>query len=232
MGPSTHRLGRQRFTNMESLLQRERQVTSEWHLGQAKALLDYAQENCSASALVYSSLEARIALERFVFEMSVLAGGGAFTPDELRLASQKGGIFELLSRKIANYRRHLEFCNLISEVNHLPIRIPIPDVRHFKRLITELSDYCHFQKDPAETVDDPQRKWLLKGIATVQDTTEMLTELLQNQRGAIPRDTMPAEVRDLLDRYMADQCDLRTARIQIEIMSPVLEARMRDRLIK
>jgi len=215
---------------VESLLQKQRQVTSEWHVEQAKALLDYAQKNCSATALVYSSLEARIGVERFVFEMSVLACGGAFTADELRQASKKDGAFGLLDRKIGDYRRYLEFCNLISEVNHLSIRVPIPDVRRFRRLITDLSDYCHFQRDPAETVDDPHQTWLVKGIAVVQGAIELLTELLQNQRGSIPRDTMPPEVRDLLDHYMAGQCDLQTARIQLEIMSPVLEARMRDRL--
>ena len=214
---------------MERLLQRVRQVTSEWHVEQANALLDYAQRNASPTALVYSSLEVRIALERFLFEMSVFAGGGAFTPDELQLASQKGGVFDLLRGKIENYRRHLEFCNLIAEVNHLPIRIPIPDVRRFKRLITDISGYCHFQKESAETVHDPQQRWLSKGIAAVRDATEMLGELLRNQRGAMPPDTMPHEVRDLLDRYMAGQCDLQTARIQLEIMSPALEARMRDR---
>jgi hypothetical protein len=214
---------------IDRLFQRVRQVTSEWHVEQARALLDYAQTNVSPTALVYSSIEVRIALERFVFEMSVLAGGGVFTPEELRIASQKGGVFDLLSRKIDDYRRHLEFCNLISEINHLPIRIPIPDVRRFRRLITEISGYCHFQKDPAETINDPQQRWFLKGIAAVRDATAMLAELLRNQRGAMPRDTMAPEVRELLDRYMAGQCDLQTAHIQLEIMSPVLEARMRDR---
>jgi hypothetical protein len=213
----------------DRLFQRVRQVTSEWHVEQASALLAYAQENASPTALVYSSLEVRIALERFVFEMSVLAGGGVFTPEELRQASQKDGVFDLLRRKIEDYRRHLEFCNLISEVNHVPIRIPIPDVRRFRRLITEMSGYCHFQKDPAETVHDPQQRWFLKGIAAVRDAIAILTELLRNQRGAVPRDTMASEVRDLFDRYMAEQCDLQTARIQLQIMSPVLEARMRDR---
>jgi hypothetical protein len=211
------------------LFQKVRQVTSERHVEQASALLDYAQENASPTALVYSSLEVRMALERFVFEMSVLAGGGVFTPEELRLASQKGGVFDLLSGKIENYRRRLEFCNLISDVNHLPIRIPIPDVRRFRRLFTEISGYCHFQKGPAETADDPQQRWFLKGIAAVRDAAVMLTELPRDQRGAMPRDTMAPEVRDLLDRYLAGQCDLQTARIHLEIMPPALEARMRDR---
>jgi hypothetical protein len=214
---------------MERLLEEQRKVTSRWHVEQACKLLDYAQKNASPTALVYSCLEVRMALERFVFEMSLLAGGGLFTPAELRLASRKDGVFELLSRTFPHYRSHLEFCNLISEVNNLPIRVPIPDVHRFRRLITGISGYCHFQLDPAETVDDPQNRWLLKGVAMVRDGTEMLTDLLQNQRGAIPRNTMPPEVRDLLDRYLSGQSDMQTARNLLRIMSPVLEARMRVR---
>jgi hypothetical protein len=215
--------------NIDRLLQEARQVTSEWHVEQASEMLKYAQENASQSALVYASLEVRMALERFVFEMSIFAGGGAFAPEELRLASRKGGVFDLLSRKIKDYRRHLEFCNLVLDVNHLPVRIPIPDLRRFKRLFTDISEYCHFQIDPAETVYNPQQRWFLKGITTVRDAIEMLTELLQNQRGAMPRDAMAPEVSELLDRYMADECDLQTARLHLETMSPVLEARMRNR---
>src|SRR5437879_4071232 len=57
-------------------LTEKRGVTSDWYFDQAVALLEFALQHDSATALVYAALEARNALERFVLEMSLLATGG------------------------------------------------------------------------------------------------------------------------------------------------------------
>jgi len=65
-----------------------RGVTSDWHFDQADALLKFAVEHHSATALVYACFEARNAIERSIMEMALLATGG---PGPARQTQPRGG---------------------------------------------------------------------------------------------------------------------------------------------
>src|SRR5712691_693188 len=149
-------------------LTEKRGVTSDWYFDQAAALLAFALQRDSATALVYAGLEARNALERFVLEMSLLATGGHLSEAQLRTAQRRDGAFQLLDQAMSNYRRHLQFTNLTLEVGGDPFRVAVPNVGQFRRLRTDLSDYCHFQLDPTATVNHPQNKWFITGTTRVQ----------------------------------------------------------------
>ena len=209
------------------LLTEKRGVTSDWHFDQAQALLEFALQRDSATALVYAALEARNALERFVLEMSLLATGGHLSEVQVRTSQRRDGAFQLLDQAMSNYRRHLQFTNLSLEVGGDPFRVAIPNIGQFRRLRTDLSDYCHFQLDPAATVNHPQQTWFIEGTTSVQAALGMLRDLRSQVNGVIQPDSMPAEARKVFREIVAGGIDTPTARLRLRLMHPVLEERLR-----
>lgn len=209
------------------LLTEKRSVTSDWYFDQAEALVEFALQRDSATALVYAALEARNALERFVIEMSLLATGGHLSEVQIRTAQRRDGAFQLLDQAMSNYRRHLQFTNLTLEVGGDPFRVAIPNVGQFRRLRTDLSDYCHFQLDPAVTVNHPQRTWFIVGTTRVQEALAMVRNLRSQINGVIQPDSMQAEAREVFQAFVAGEIDTPTARLRLRLMHPVLEERLR-----
>jgi hypothetical protein len=208
-------------------LTEKRGVTSDWYFDQAEALLEFALQRDSATALVYAALEARNALERFVLEMSLMATGGHLSEAQTRTAQRRDGAFQLLDQAMSNYRRHLQFTNLTLEVGGDPFRVATPNVGRFRRLRTDLSDYCHFQLDPAATVNHPQHSWFIEGTTRVQAALDMLRNLRSQVNGVIQPDSMQAEVREVFQAFVAGQIDTPTARLRLRLIQPVLEERLR-----
>lgn len=211
---------------MKDFLTRRRHVTVEWYLDQAQQLLELAKKMHSATALVYSALEIRNAIERFVIEMSIVAKGGVLTDEQVRVAHRKDGAFQLLENAMSAYRKHIEFTNMILAINGAPFGIALPDIKTFKRLRTSLSQYCHFQLDPAKTVDHAEDQWFLKGEHSIKEAIALLSSLLQQPIGAINRESMPKEAQSLFDKYLSDEIDSKSARIQLKLMQPIFERRL------
>lgn len=212
---------------MCKLLNNDRKVTAKWHINQAEELLKFAIKKNSASSLIYAALEARIGLERFVFEMSVLAKGGNFEDRELEKARKRNGIFDLLKNAMDNYRKHLEFCNVILDLLGNKQPIPIPNIQQIKRLITRLSDYCHPLFTPINTVEHEQNQWFVGGVTTVNEAISELKYLVNSPRAAIERSGMYDEVGLLFDEYLAGKIKIDSVRTRLYLMQPILEARMR-----
>jgi hypothetical protein len=163
--------------------------------------------------------------------MSVLATGGKLTQEQLQTAQKKDGGFELLDDALNNYRRHIEFQNICMEVSRNPVRFPVPDIRRCKRLRTDLNPYCHCQLDPEMTVRNNTGAWFVSGVASVQETCDLLEPLLNEPQGVLAPNTMPAEVRDVFDAYLSGSIDPSSARIRLEIMRPVLDQRFQQRKV-
>lgn len=210
------------------LLIGRRGVTSDWYFDHAEALLAFALQHDSATAFVYAALEARNALERFVLEMALLATGNPLSEEQLRIAQRRDGAFPLLDQAVNNYRRHLEFTNLTLEVGGDPFRVAVPNIGQFRRLRTELSDYCHFQVDPALTVNHPERRWFIEGAARVKAALDLLRSLRSEVNGLILPESMPPEVREVFQAFLADEIDTPTAETRLRLTHPVLEERLRQ----
>ena len=128
---------------------------------------------------------------------------------------------------VNNYRRHLEFTNLALEIGGDPFRVAVPNIGQFRRFRTELSDSCHFQLDPAATVNHPQRTWFIEGTARVKAALDLLRSLRSQVNGLILPDSMPSEVREVFQAFLAEEIDTQTARTRLRLMHPVLEERLR-----
>lgn len=215
---------------MKEILSSKRLVTSNWHREQSKTLLDFAIKNDSANALIYAILESRIALERYVFEMSVLTKGEDSIDKIVKLAAKKNGVFRLLEKTTVNYIKHISFCNIIFEINKLPLNIDTPNLKIFKQLITELSKYCHPQYIPDESVDSENKEWFIKGVALVNKTVEMLRSLVFN--GGININSMEADVREIYDKYINGDITKETVRFRLNIMGPIIKLRQLKSITK
>lgn len=209
------------------LLSGRRGVTSDWYFDQAEALLEFALQHDGATALVYAAVEARNALERFVLEMALLATGGPLTDEQVRIAQRRDGAFQLLEQAVNSYRRHLEFTNLALEVGGDPFRVAIPNIGQFRRLRTDLNDYCHFQLDPAVTLNHPDRQWFIEGATRVKAALDILRSLRSQVNGIILPESMPPEVREVFQAFLVEEIDIPTARTRLLLMHPVLEERLR-----
>lgn len=212
--------------NSKAFLERKRGVSAGWLLSQTEELLDFAIKKKSANALVYAAFEARNSLERFVFEMPVLATRGKLSDKQIRSASRKDGLFDLLEECVPNYRSLMKFMNLTMEVMESPIRFPIPDIRSFRRLRTDLSEYCHCQFDPNETVDHPQDKWFIRGVSVIQRAIGLLKPLVTSPQGLPDHETMPIEVKELYDEYVKGTLTDSQVKKRLEIMQHVLQGRV------
>jgi hypothetical protein len=141
---------------------------------------------------------------------------------------RRNGFFQLLDNAMDNYRKHMEFQNMCFEVSGLPLRIPIPDIRRCKRLINEVSVYCHCQLNPDNTINDPAGEWFVRGIALIDEVFDLLHPLLSTDRGVLERRTMPPEISHLLSEYIAGTIDSSSVRIRLELMQPILVRRLRQ----
>lgn len=126
-------------------------------------------------------VEGRTALERSAFELSVLANGGTLTKEQEALARKKGGVWKLLEEVYPDYRHRMEFQNFVFEGGGIPFRIPIPDIRTFRRLDNKIGSYAHLQLDPSES-DEAGEKFI-GGVAVLDEVEALVRPLLESQRG-------------------------------------------------
>jgi len=143
------------------------------------------------------------------------------------MARRKQGVYQLLEDTLDDYRKHMEFQNMLMEVGREMVRFPIPDIRRCKRLTTDLSDYCHCQLKGDETVENLSGEWFIIGVALVNDACSFLDELIEAPRGVVNVPSMPTEVRETYDLFMAGEIDISTALGRLALMQPVLEQRGR-----
>jgi len=209
--------------NIENIINTKRFVTSFWHRDQAEKLLDYALNNSCHNALIYAILESRIAIERYVFEISILTTDEKNTNEVVNKARKKNGVFALLQETTVNYVKHLTFCNIICEVNKIPIQIDIPNLKVLKKLITQLSKFCHPQFYPAETVNAPNEGWFIKGVSLVNKTIKVLTELVIS--GGIRKESMSKEVKEIYYDFLKNEIDKDAVRFRLDIIGPILNLR-------
>jgi hypothetical protein len=212
---------------LPQLLARPREVSSLWHSEQAKALIESAKITKSATVLVYAALEARLSVERCIFEAGLLIRGDSFSADELRKALGKRGLNTFLTKLVGDWRRYFEFSAEVATLNGLqfPGEV-VPRCDLFQQLITRLSGYCHWIADPATTIEDPTEAWFSKGVSFVEDA---LTQVSNTPQCALTINSHQPEVQALWESYRDDQVDRDGVRTQLRLMQPVLESRLRQK---
>lgn len=212
---------------LTQLLARPRGVSSRWHFEQATALIEEAKITQSATLLVYAALEARLSVERCIFEVGLLVRGASFSADELRQALARKGLNTFLSKLVVDWQRYFEFSDAVASLNGLKISAEVvPRCDLLQASITRLSGYCHWIPDPDITIEDPNAGWFSKGIGYVEAA---LIQVANAPHGALMINSLPPEVKALWEAYRDDQIDLASVRTRLRLIQPVLESRLRQK---
>jgi hypothetical protein len=209
------------------LLSEPRDVTSEWHIVQAKRWLDFDDGREFDSVLVYAAVELRAAIERTLFELLYLLKEQQVTEEDILRAKSLKGIEALLREADASYRKTIEFTHLVASMTPGLPAVSAVDTAYLRRRWSDLSEYCHFQIAPAKTFAAPNREFQRRGFHLVREVLDRFLEWrVKSSMGLIQRSSMPDETRSIYDKFVAHQIDAEQAKRMLVIAEPALRQRL------
>lgn len=210
-----------------SFLEQRRQVTFDWHITQVLKWLKYDNGRKLDSVLVYTSVELRCAIERYIFELLILLKSLNMSSEDEKRCRSKDGILALMIETEPYYKKRANFTNLIASVSGIP-KVTIVDIKYLIRKWHELSDYCHKQLRPEESFDSLNRKFQEKGFNIIYDVVNRFKKWEYNAVfGIIDKQSMPLEVGDVYEKYINDEIDEGQAERMLNLMGPILKTRLR-----
>jgi hypothetical protein len=210
-----------------SFLEQPRKVSFDWHLLQVKKWLDYDSGRELDSVLVYVSTELRIAIERYIFELLYLLKGERLPPDDEQRCRSIKGLFTVMKETDPFYRKTIEFTKMVASMQSYDgPEIKVADTKYLRQKWQQLSEYCHRQLHPNETFASLNRSFQKRGFSLVREVFSRFCEWKPgNASGAICRASMPEEVEDVYNKFVAEEIDEGQARRMLLIMEPVLRDR-------
>lgn len=194
----------------------------------ALSWLDYAKSNRNVSALEYAALETRLAIEQLLFEQLIVGVGTKLEAREYKKCTGNAKkLNEILERIIPRYERLIEFTKAMA-----PDGIPI--TKWNNRALIEhsgkVSKYLHWSGGLDETTQ--ASTWYEKGIAVVEAAANYIWQGLTTGNTAVMAiNKFEPEIRELWDLYANGHITLECAVKRVEILEPILQARLTRRSI-
>lgn len=212
---------------INSLIEEKREVSYDWHLAQAIKWLKYDNGRELDSILVYASVDLRIAIERYFFELLLLLKSNNLTSQEQDRCTSKDGILDFVRETEPYYVKRAKFTNLIAAITPGFPRVVIVDFKYLTNKWHTLSEYCHKQLAPKESFDSTNREFQNKGFKVIKDTVDYFMKIERTQAfGLVNPQTMPIEVKNVYEKYINDDIDDEKAKGTLRIMEPVLRQRL------
>ncbi len=208
-------------------LEAPREVTFDWHIVQAKKLLEFDGGRGLDSVLVYAAVELRAAIERYIFELLYLLKEGKLSGDEEKRCRSITGIFALMKEADPVYRKTIEFTKLVVSLTPGLPEITVVDAAYLNRKWQDLSEYCHMQFRPEETFGSQSRKFQKQGFALIREILHKFHEWkVESNCAVLARSSLPEEVRNVYDKFIREDIDAGQAKRMLVLMEPVLRARL------
>ena len=136
-----------------------------WNVIQAATLMEEARVRHSASLLIYSALELRLAIEQLFFTLILVAKGRA-DQATLRACRRPGGLLALLEKMAPRYALKCKFSNVLASVHPEIPQGADWDLKVLRRYHAALSELCH-----------PHR--VLRGMGAPPEQWDQRLELLE-----------------------------------------------------
>jgi hypothetical protein len=207
--------------------------SAEYHCSLGQKWRKYGEPDKNHNALVYAAFEFRLAIERIVFELHALIRSLSHIPDDEvdkyeSITNNITYLMEIVSNQ-KNLYRLLKFNSIwFHEVTHYRGELSIPDIKILKNFWHGLSDYCHMKIKPDATWESPE--WITKAYTLLNEVEKYLWEIKVQNHFAFPRlQSWQPEVLDLLDMFVREEIDERGVITRLRLMSPVIEARYRNK---
>ncbi len=208
-------------------LEAPREVTFDWHIVQAKKLLEFDGGRGLDSVLVYAAVELRAAIERYIFELLYLLKEGKLSGDEEKRCRSITGIFALMKEADPVYRKTIEFTKLVVSLTPGLPEITVVDAAYLNRMWQDLSEYCLMQFRPVETFGSQSRKFQKQGFALIREILHKFHEWkVESNCAVLARSSLPEEVRNVYDKFIREDIDAGQAKRMLVLMEPVLRARL------
>lgn len=208
-------------------LEAPREVSFDWHIVQAKNWVEFDGGRELDSILVYTAVELRAAIERYIFELLYLLKEGKLSGDEEKRCRSIKGIFALMKETDPFYRKTVEFTKLVVSMTPGSPEITVVDTAYLKRKWQDLSEYCHMQFRAESTFGSQSRKFQKQGFALIRQVLQKFDEWNDGSNCAVlRRSSLPEEVRDVYDKFIRKEIDGGQAKRMLLIIEPVLQARL------
>ncbi len=209
------------------LLENPREVSFDWHITQVLRWLNFDGGRHLDSTLVYASVDLRCAIERFLFELLLILKDQNLSPTDESRCRSKDGILKLIKETEPYYIKRAKFTNLVASVTPGMPNVVIVDIGYLVRKWHELSEYCHKHLRPAEAFGSPNREFQQKGFEIFSNVVSRFKEWLdQAAFGIMNTTSMAPETRNIYQKYIEDQIDEDQVRRMLDLITPILRARM------
>ena len=213
-----------------SFLERRREVSSTWHLGQAREWLKFDAGRELDCTLVYAAFEFRCAIERYLFELLAVAKGGKLSEDELKECKSRGGVKKLFKKLVPDYGKNVEFTNILGPLSNPSFRIIKVDAPLLLRRWADLSVYCHRLLKPDDSWKANNRTFVAAGFELLRD----IDFLFQSWKGkgfvgVTPKESLEPEAREIYEKFVAGELDASQTETRLRLAMPVFQRRMRQR---
>ena len=215
-----------KFT-IDGLLTRKRECKADWLALQAECLSRFAKEHGSTTALVYAALEARNAIEQLFLELILTSQSGAISKEMLTECRKNDGVFRVMEKCEPNYRKMVQFMEIIKSINPDYPALPKWDLGKLKSFHNKLSKYCHFQGHESDTIISPLNIWLSQGISLVEEIFCYFENEMANGYSAAIWDkaSLPSEVAEAFEEFKQNKIEEENLKIRLQLMQPVLRQR-------
>ncbi len=176
-------------------------------------------------SLLYACIEGRMAIEYLLFEILVIGTGANLTLEEYtKCLKDRSKLEKAIGRLIPDYESIQNFSSLLIEFEpSLPKHLKW-DVKELKKSWGILSEYLHWLGASNLTAED--LAWCQSAYQRVEEILFPLWgKLSSGQSMTMHPDNMTQEVRDVWRDYKAGKIDISSARVRLQILKPVLNAK-------
>jgi len=214
-------------------IEQNRQTTFDWHISQVLKWLKFDDNRKFDSTLVYASIDLRIAIERYIFELLDLLKSGNFSEAEKRKCRSINGVFALMRETDPNYRKTAEFTLIIASITPEFPEISIVDTGYLRRKWEDLSEYCHKQIDPSESFESPNREWQIKGFELIDEIIAKFKEWkFESNMGICLPETMGEETKYIYEKFLKNDISSSQAKRMLQIIDPIMRRRFARRIAR
>lgn len=161
-----------------------------------------------------------------VFETLLIIKGGRLSTEDEKRCRTIDGMFAVMRESETNYRKRVEFTNLIASLTPGMPRVALIDFTYLKRTWHETSENCHKHLRPENSFEAPERTFQKDGINMIREFIATVKSWdVDGYIGLVDKDKMPAESRDAYEKFVRDEIDIEQARRLLILMEPVLKMR-------
>lgn len=208
--------------NVSEIIARPRKCAGDWLVIQAHDLAVSAEQQRNANLLIFSSLEARNAIEQLWADLLAIVHSGNVTKELFdKCRRQRDGFLAEIHRVEPQIYKLSRFSALCLRVDrNFPFRPIVWNLSKLKKWWHELSRYCHAQAAAADTLDDSV--WFANGLSLVNEVYSYFRKEMSGGATALMRrENMKPKTRVIWEDFAAGRIDEEQVTIRLRLVEGI-----------